>query len=110
MPPDCQPIRAGFRDGATPKTWMRTDLDANGEPDYVLAWAGRDYVSAIHVYTKADGGWDTAVLTPRSLPSGTDAAAMLREGEIRTVEPALRDLAVGELILSRQAGGAALDE
>ena len=105
-----QAAHAGLRDAATPKTWIGTDLDADGEPDYVLAWAGSDYVAAIHVSRSGDGAWQTAMLAPRHLaPPAADAEALLRDGEIRTVERTVRDLAIGELILSRQPGGEALN-
>ena len=89
------------QDTDTPATWINVDLDANGEQDYVLIWAAEDSAAGIHVYF-ADSAWHAALLVPRTaLLPGTDVLATLRDGEIRTVERTVRDLKIGDLVLSR---------
>ena len=80
--------------------WVGTDLDADGEQDYVLILASRDRVLGFHFYADDHGTWRSAVLEPRNqLPQGTDLLEMLREGEISSVERTVRDLKVGDLVL-----------
>ena len=93
------------RQGADTQTWwMGTDINADGEQDYVLIQADRRRVRGIHVYSNGKGAWRTAVLVPRNRqPSGTDVLAMLREGEIRSVERTVRDLKIGAVVLGEQS-------
>ena len=91
-------------DSAQARLWISTDLDSDGEPDYVLIYvlivASRHNVLGIHVYADGKGGWRSTVLEPlNSLPQGTDLFAMLCEGEISSVERTVRDLKVGNLVL-----------
>ena len=89
------------QDADAPATWIGVDLDADGEQDYVLIWPAEDSVVGIHVHL-VDAAWRAALLVPRNaLPPGTDVPAMLRDGEIRTVERTVRDLKIGDLVLSR---------
>ena len=84
-------------------TLIGTDLNADGEEDYVLVRISGDNAAAVHVYAGGDGAWRSAVLVPRNrLPRGTDVRAMLRDGEIGSVERIVHDLKVGDLVLGTQ--------
>ena len=94
-------IQRPLLDADTQAWWMGTDLDADGEQDYVLIQAGHRSVRGIHVYADGQGAWRSAVLAPRNrLPPGTDLLAMLRDGEIRNVARTVRDLKIGDVVLS----------
>ena len=83
--------------------WIIADLDADGEQDYVLILASEMHVLGIRV-ARGDGGWQTGLLAPRNLlPAGTNAAEVVRDGEIRVAERTVRGLVVGDLVLGERA-------
>ena len=78
---------------------VRIDLDADGEPEYVLLALERDYdlVNAWR-YSRESGAWNSQWLFLRhDLPESTDLAEMLRHGEIELVTPRFQRLKIGEL-------------
>ena len=86
----------------TEAAWVGADLNADGEQDFILILARGNHVAGIHVYDDGNGAWRSAVLVPHHpLPPQTDAASMLRNGEIGTVERTVRDLKVGGLVLGK---------
>ena len=79
---------------------IRIDLNADGEPDYVLlgAMGGLSYVTGWCFYRSADT-WNAVDLRwqhQRTL-EGMKMAWMLHNGEVGSVVPAFQDLNVGEL-------------
>ena len=83
--------------------WVVADLDADGEQEYVLILSTEIEVLGIRV-SKGDGGWQTGLLAPRNrLPAKTNVEEMVRDGRIRITERTVRDLVVGDLVLSARA-------
>ena len=87
------------RDAGTTMVLIRTDMDADGVPEYALLNAhGSDASYAWGtLYQQAGDEWMRHRLDARTW-SGLDVAETLRDGAIGTVEPALPDLKVGELV------------
>ena len=78
---------------------IRVDLDADGEPEYVLLALERDYdrVNAWR-YSRASGAWNSQSLYLRyDFSEDVDLAETLRHGEIELVTPRFQQLKIGEL-------------
>ena len=77
---------------------IRIDMDGDGEAEYALlnAEAGADYAWGT-LFRQAGEEWVRFPLDT-SAPPALDVNAALRQGAIGTVEPALPDLQVGELV------------
>ena len=77
---------------------IRIDMDGDGEAEYALlnAEAGGDYAWGT-LFRQAGEEWVRFALDA-SAPAALDVDSTLRQGPVGTVDPALPDLQVGELV------------
>lgn len=79
---------------------IRVDVDEDGAHEYVLAHLYGGELLTARLYYRQGESWERAQMTfGRASGRLRPAADDILEGEVRLVEPAVRDLAVGDVIL-----------
>lgn len=86
---------------------VRTDVNGDGETDYVLfgVHPHGGQPNGFGVY-RNDGEWRHIQLTPRiPVPEEADFAQTMQTGEIELVEPAFKDVKIGEFVFQLEVFG-----